>query len=70
MKSKTFAGVAVIALAAAFVVPAVVHKTATASGNVPKFEFDPNWPKPLPNNWVLGAIGGNFVDSQRLHLGG
>src|ERR1700689_2838515 len=49
MKPKILAGVAVLALAA-------------APGNVPKFEFDPNWPKPLPNNWILGAIGGNFVD--------
>jgi hypothetical protein len=63
MRTKTFVGVTAIALAAAFIVPVLLHKTAAASGGVPKFEFDPNWPKALPNNWILGAIGGNFVDS-------
>src|ERR1044072_6684031 len=28
----------------------------------PKFEIDTSWPKPLPNNWILGQIGGIFVD--------
>jgi hypothetical protein len=30
---------------------------------VPKFEPDPYWPKQLPNNWMLGEVGGIFVDS-------
>lgn len=29
---------------------------------VPKFEPDPCWPKPLPNNWMLGQVSGIFVD--------
>jgi DNA-binding beta-propeller fold protein YncE len=29
----------------------------------PKYEVDPFWPKPLPNNWMLGQVGGTFVDS-------
>ena len=29
---------------------------------VPKFEVDPFWPKPLPNNWTLGQVGGIAVD--------
>ena len=28
---------------------------------VPKFEPDPSWPKPLPNNWKLGRVPGIFV---------
>ena len=28
-----------------------------------KFEPDPYWPKQLPNNWMLGEVGGIFVDS-------
>ena len=28
----------------------------------PKFEIDTSWPKPLPKNWILGQIGGIFVD--------
>ncbi|HEY7501397.1 MAG TPA: hypothetical protein VH740_22945 [Vicinamibacterales bacterium] len=30
----------------------------------PKFEVDPLWPKPLPNNWVLGQVIGLAVDSR------
>jgi hypothetical protein len=62
MKPKTLAGVAAIGLAAAFFVPVLIDKTA-AAGSVPKFEPDPFWPKPLPHNWMLGAVGGNFVDA-------
>jgi len=34
------------------------------AGEVPLFEVDPLWPKPLPNHWVLGATIGLSVDSQ------
>jgi DNA-binding beta-propeller fold protein YncE len=30
----------------------------------PKFEVDSSWPKPLPNLWVTGGIGGVCVDAQ------
>jgi DNA-binding beta-propeller fold protein YncE len=30
----------------------------------PKFEVDPMWPKPLPNNWVMGEAIGVSVDAQ------
>ena len=30
----------------------------------PKFEVDPNFPKPLPNNWLLGQAIGVGVDAQ------
>ncbi len=29
---------------------------------VPAFRVDPFWPKPLPNNWIFGEIGGIAVD--------
>jgi sugar lactone lactonase YvrE len=28
----------------------------------PKFKFDPDWPKPLPNKWKLGGVTGLAVD--------
>ena len=28
----------------------------------PKFKFDPDWPKPLPNKWKLGGVTGLSVD--------
>jgi DNA-binding beta-propeller fold protein YncE len=27
----------------------------------PQFQVDPSWPKPLPNNWLLGQVGGVAV---------
>jgi sugar lactone lactonase YvrE len=35
-----------------------------AQTGAPKFEVDPYWPKPLPNRWVTGEIGGLCVDSK------
>jgi hypothetical protein len=37
--------------------------TATAQ-TVPKFAVDPAWPQMLPNNWIIGTIGGITVDAQ------
>src|ERR1044072_1728012 len=28
----------------------------------PKFAVDPYWPKPLPENWMLGQVAGIAVD--------
>ena len=39
-------------------------KPLRAQDGVPKFEVDPSWPKPLPERWVTGEIGGVCVDSQ------
>ncbi|MGE5638746.1 MAG: hypothetical protein ACM30H_01515 [Clostridia bacterium] len=30
--------------------------------DVPKFAVDPYWPKPLPENWILGQVAGIAVD--------
>src|SRR6266478_2607764 len=35
-----------------------------APAPVPKFEVDPFWRKPLPNNWTLGQVGGIAVDER------
>jgi DNA-binding beta-propeller fold protein YncE len=43
----------------------LVERTAPAApggATAPSFVVDPGWPKPLPNNWKLGQIGGLFVD--------
>src|ERR1700739_1272299 len=34
----------------------------SSSGKTPDFVVDPTWPEPLPHNWVLGQIGGLYVD--------
>src|SRR5215467_14406004 len=35
---------------------------ASKTGKTPGFVVDPSWPQPLPNNWILGQIGGLYVD--------
>ena len=35
---------------------------ASPTGKTPGFVVDPSWPQPLPNNWLLGQIGGLYVD--------
>jgi DNA-binding beta-propeller fold protein YncE len=35
-----------------------------AEAAAPEFKVDPFWPKPLPNNWIVGQIGGITVDAQ------
>jgi len=36
---------------------------ATQMVRAPKFEVDPYWPKPLPNQWVYGTVIGVAVDA-------
>ena len=33
-----------------------------ATEQMPTFKFDPEWPKPLPNNWITGIIGAVYID--------
>jgi hypothetical protein len=28
----------------------------------PKYQVDPSWPRELPNNWIMGQVGGMAVD--------
>ena len=32
--------------------------------SAPSFVIDPVWPKPLPNDWLIGQVGGLAVDSE------
>jgi DNA-binding beta-propeller fold protein YncE len=46
---------------------ALLQKQAEAQGSTvqaPIFEVDPLWPKPLPNNWLLGWTIGLWVDER------
>jgi hypothetical protein len=44
------------------VVVAAAIVGAAPPENVPSYEVDPAWPKPLPNRWLLGAVAGVAVD--------
>jgi DNA-binding beta-propeller fold protein YncE len=35
---------------------------ASSTGKTPSFVIDPSWPQTLPNNWLVGQIGGLYVD--------
>jgi hypothetical protein len=36
---------------------------STVAVDAPQFKVDPFWPKPLPNDWLLGEVSGIAVDS-------
>ena len=35
----------------------------TRAQDAPKYQVDASWPKQLPNNWIMGQVGGMTVDS-------
>jgi hypothetical protein len=37
---------------------------APSSGPAPKYKVDPDWPKQLPKNWIMGQVGGLTVDRE------
>ena len=37
---------------------------ATYGQNAPTYQVDPFWPLELPNNWIIGQVGGLAVDRQ------
>jgi hypothetical protein len=40
-----------------------ISTIAVAQG-LPSYKVDPSWPKQLPNNWILGQVGGMAVDKE------
>jgi DNA-binding beta-propeller fold protein YncE len=60
-------GVFVALFVALGIAQAVLSRAAAqqaAGAEAPRFEVDPFWPKPLPNNWVLGQTIGVWADAQ------
>src|SRR5262245_10681692 len=61
-------GVCLVLLLALVVVQSVLGKAAgeqtNAADQVPIYQVDPLWPKPLPNDWIVGAVIGVSVDAQ------
>ena len=56
---KVFVGAAfVVALVALGAAQAMLDNASAQTKQVPRFEVDPYWPKPLPNNWVHGMTIG------------
>ena len=65
---RRYIGAVLIALIAVLAIALYVmdRKSAVqaAATQIPKFEVDPMWPKPLPNHWIMGNIIGVTVDSK------
>jgi NHL repeat len=47
---------------AAVVAFALCAGAMAAHAEGPTFRVDPFWPKPLPNNWIIGQVGGMWID--------
>jgi hypothetical protein len=37
---------------------------ATCAQDIPRYQVDPLWPLELPNNWIIGQVGGLAVDRE------
>ncbi len=55
---------AAVGVASACIDSAASNAATGGPGQVPVFQVDPLWPKPLPNHWVLGSTIGVDVDSR------
>src|ERR1700730_17485301 len=63
MQNRISRTVSNLITAAALIGAPALSRTADA-GEIPTFAVDASWPKPLPNNWILGQVGGITVDWQ------
>jgi DNA-binding beta-propeller fold protein YncE len=61
---KAIFGGALLAAVAALGIGQAALEASNDLVDAPIFEVDPFWPKPLPNNWVLGSTIGVGVDSR------
>lgn len=59
---KTDRTVRAVATFAGFAGLALFLALGAQQPNAPKFKFDPDWPKPLPNKWKMGGVTGLAVD--------
>src|ERR1700674_14606 len=58
------AGAVMMVFAFGLWIPHIAKAKADKKLVPPTFEVDPLWPKPLPDNWVTGEIGGTCIDAQ------
>jgi len=58
----SIARITAIVLPTTVAVAMVFATVGAQTPNVPKFKFDPDWPKPLPNKWKMGGVTGLAVD--------
>jgi len=62
--SKLYVGAAFVAILIALGAgQALLNNTSAQAKQAPRFEVDPYWPKPMPNNWVMGMTIGIGISS-------
>jgi DNA-binding beta-propeller fold protein YncE len=61
-RKMVLGGSLVAAVAAVWLAQSVLIAGAGDGTQVPRYEVDPLWPKPLPNHWLLGSSIGVWVD--------
>lgn len=49
---------------ALLIVALAVCRLASAQDHPPSYKVDADWPKQLPNNWIMGQVSGIAVDRQ------
>jgi len=62
MKINPKIGAVLLLLAGVAVLVSYMDNGAQAQTAAPRYKYDPDWPKPLPNKWKLGGITGLAVD--------
>ena len=63
--SKNISGslpVRALAISAGLCLMALCLALGAQAQTAPKYRYDPDWPKPLPNKWKLGGVTGLAVD--------
>ena len=60
---SVWAGVSLVVLCVA-ALSGVIGSVEGQGQGVPKYKFDSDWPKPLPNKWKLGGVTGLAVDKE------
>ncbi len=62
MRITSRVGAAALALSIALCSLVVFGGPRAQAQTAPRYKFDPDWPKPLPNKWKLGGVTGLAVD--------
>ncbi|NPU14752.1 hypothetical protein HL666_28665 [Bradyrhizobium sp. 83002] len=55
---------ALMMLVSAIAATVLLLPRSVSAADIPAFAVEPSWPKQLPNNWILGQVGGVTVDGQ------
>jgi DNA-binding beta-propeller fold protein YncE len=61
--TTVLAAIALLAIAQ-YTLQLATSAQTRATVQAPMYQVDPFWPKPLPNNWVMGSVVGLSVDSR------